>query len=93
MTSKERPTDADVIWFPPLNANLLTIETSWGLLAPSRRFDLKHQHMIDLLPWPSPQPKAGKPGGYETIVDYFSTDRSEIPKGMIRLLNLKALSP
>lgn len=81
VTDKDRPGDVDVIYVPPPGSNI----AAWGLLSPSRRKDLKKLERVDLWPFPSPQPVPRKPGQYQTIKDYFSTDLDDNPKGFIQL--------
>jgi hypothetical protein len=73
VTAEVRPRDADVLYVPPPGADL----TTWGILAPLRRRDLKLQHRVDLLA----EPATGRAG----LHDFFSTDRDDIPKGLILL--------
>jgi hypothetical protein len=82
VTAKERPNDAEVVFIVPEGANT----RSWGLLAWHRHDDLKRQKLIDLWPWPAPQRVPGRALQLQTILDFFLTDRSGTPKGVIHLL-------
>jgi hypothetical protein len=81
VTGKARPSDVDVIYVPPPGSD----PAGWGLLSFARRKDLKEIWRVDLWPFPSPQPVLGKPGQYQTIREFFSTDRDGVAKGFIQL--------
>ncbi|WP_405425215.1 DUF6932 family protein [Streptomyces erythrochromogenes] len=78
VTEKPRPRDIEVIYMP-LPAKP---KQSWGLFDFSQHEALKRQHEIDLWPYPSPQRTSR---GTVTIKDFFSFDRNDTPKGIIRL--------
>ena len=82
VTAKERPRDVDVIYDPPPN----TDTTTWGLLSPSRRKELKQYYGVDLWRHPSPQPTKGNPLKTETLLEMMSTDRAGVPKGVLKLV-------
>lgn len=81
VTERNRPRDVDVIYDPPPGADTGT----WGLLSFARHDELHDLHRIDL--WPLPSWQAGKTptDPLITIKDFFSSDRSDIPRGIIKL--------
>jgi hypothetical protein len=79
VTMKERPKDVDVVYLPPFGAD----PTTWGTLAPQNRAVLAKARRVDLWPYPSPQPRLGKPA--ITIRDFFAEDRDGIVKGLVTL--------
>ncbi|MEU5999070.1 hypothetical protein ABZ837_14720 [Streptomyces sp. NPDC047197] len=78
VTSKVRPGDIEVIYFPPTTP----IVQSWGIFDFSQHSVLKRQYGIDLWPYPSPQKTAS---GFISIKDFFSRDRDGELKGIVRL--------
>ncbi|MFC0050971.1 DUF6932 family protein [Streptomyces actinomycinicus] len=79
-TSKHRPSDIDVIYVPPAGADI----TQWGLLSPRERGHLKQRSGIDLWAFPS-YADHGPTGRHQSIKDFMSTDRDNVPKGMLLL--------
>jgi hypothetical protein len=84
VTTKLRPSDVDVVFIPSATAD----PSAWGILALSRRKELKALHRVDLWPWPSLQPDPSAPSGRQTILQYFCNDRDDHPKGTILLEDL-----
>lgn len=82
VTDKPRPRDVDVIYAPPAGADV----TTWAVLAPQRRQELKRLQRVDLWSHPSPQP-TDPFGTTMTLHDMWATDRSGRPKGMV-VMNL-----
>ncbi|MEU6515134.1 hypothetical protein [Streptomyces sp. NPDC046978] len=81
VTNKQRPRDIEVIYFPPDAADV----KSFGEFAPMNHDALKRRYKIDLWPYPSPQPGPNSMSKPITITEYFSTDREDIPKGLVRI--------
>ncbi|MCZ4606281.1 hypothetical protein O3S80_21490 [Streptomyces sp. Lzd4kr] len=79
-TRKERPSDVDVIYLPPPEAEI----EKWGLLSPTQRVKLKLRSDIDLWAYPSYAKHGG--GDYKSIKEFMSTDRDDIPRGMLQIL-------
>lgn len=82
VTTKVRPRDVEVVYEVPAGAD----NSTWGIYAPTSREKLKRDRKIDLWPYPSPQPSGRLSMGPRiTIIEFFSKDRSDVPKGLIRL--------
>ncbi|MGV9282333.1 DUF6932 family protein [Streptomyces sp. NPDC003730] len=81
VTSKQRPRDVEVIYFPPPGVDV----NSLSEFSPARHDALKRQYKIDLWPYPSPQPGPNVMAKPITITEFFSTDREGISKGLIRI--------
>lgn len=86
VTDKARPKDVEVVYKAPAGADT----DSWGLLSFGQRDLLKKYHKVDLWPFPSPQPLPHNPFKTQTIVEFFSTDRSGIEKGVVLLAETDA---
>lgn len=86
VTDKPRPRDVDVLYDPPVDADV----TTWAVLAPQRRQELKQLQSIDLWPHPSPQPTDAL-GTTMSLHDMWATDRSGRPKGMV-VMSLQGVS-
>jgi hypothetical protein len=83
VTDKPRPRDVDVLYDPPVDADV----TTWGVMAPQRKKELKELQRVDLWPHPSPQPPATGFGPPITLHDMWAIDRDGHLKGMI-IMNL-----
>jgi len=79
VSDKRRPSDVDVLYAPPAGGD----PTTWGLLAPSRRDDLKRYRRIDLWPAPSPQPSRRSFGGSISLKEMWEYDRDGVHKGLL----------
>jgi hypothetical protein len=82
VTAKERTRDVDMVYVAPPGAEPET----WGLLAPSRRLELKKLHRIDLWRFPSPQLVGGAVRKTVTIKAFFESDRDGNAKGIVKLI-------
>lgn len=79
VSSKQRPGDVDVIYAKPIGADTAT----WGLLAPSRRDEVRKYYRCHLWEYPSYGRHAGR--SPKTIKEFFETDDDDVPKGHILL--------
>ena len=82
VTSKIRPSDADVIFVPPAGQDT----TTWDLLSPVRRADLKRYYRVDLWEFPSCGRHGRSFSKSMTIKEFFGSDENDQPKGMILLV-------
>lgn len=82
VTSKERPGDVDVIYDSPPSSDPMT----WGVLSPVRRQELKHHQGVDLWKHPASQPSKTNPMKIVPLVEWMSTDRDGLPKGVVELV-------
>jgi hypothetical protein len=80
VTSKVRPSDVDVIYVPPPGTDHLG---AWGPLSFANHEQLKEAFAVDL--WPYPAPQSDGAGGEITILEFFTKDRDDRPKGYVRL--------
>lgn len=78
VTDRARPGDVDVVYRVPVGAD----PSTWGEYAPARRHSLEASRMIDLWPYPSPQP--GGATGTMNILEFFSS-KNGVAKGLVRL--------
>jgi hypothetical protein len=82
VTDKLRPNDVDVVFEPPPGARTGT----WGELALSRRAETKRLRRVDLLPSSMIMPSKKTAFPLVTIKTWFGTDRDDVPKGMIEVV-------
>lgn len=81
VTSKPRPRDIDVLYEVPTNED----NSTWGLLSPVRRHELKQNLRIDLWATPALQPPKLGLGNPIPLHDLWATDRDNLEKGMLFL--------
>lgn len=81
VTSKPSPQDVDVVYLPPIGADI----TTWGMLAPIARRDLKKCRRVDLWEYPSRQRKGTWGPAPRPITEYFQSDEDGRQKGIVVL--------
>jgi predicted nucleotidyltransferase len=82
VTTTQRPKDVDVIFDVPPSVNT----DKWGELSPFKKAELKQARRVDLWKMPSFQLGKKNPLPMVTIKGYFSSDRNDDPKGLIKIV-------